>query len=183
MTTQVNRTQIPRRPMNAAKLMVVPFFDWRGLVEVAFYRNTTINQTKFATLVHEVNQILRIRRGLRVWRNRDHYLLHMDNAPPHRGVKVRNALQATRWPRLMHPPYSPDLSPCDFFLFPLLKKHLCGREFADTERLTTAILNEISDITSDQWKNCFRDWIHRCRRCIVFNGGYFEGMKFLPDQQ
>ena len=27
---------------------------------------------------------------------------------------------------LNHPPYSPDLSPCDFFLFPRLKKMLSG---------------------------------------------------------
>ena len=30
---------------------------------------------------------------------------------------------------LNHPPYSPDLSPCDIFLFPRLKKMLSGNKF------------------------------------------------------
>jgi hypothetical protein len=34
---------------------------------------------------------------------------------------------------LEHPPYSPDLVPCDFFLFPLIKKHLKGMHFDDVE--------------------------------------------------
>ena len=35
---------------------------------------------------------------------------------------------------LGHPPYSPDLAPCDFFLFPTLKKILCGRQFDDVAK-------------------------------------------------
>jgi len=32
-----------------------------------------------------------------------------------------------------HPPYSPDLEPCDFFLFPKMKLKLKGRRFDTTE--------------------------------------------------
>jgi len=31
---------------------------------------------------------------------------------------------------LPHPPYSPDLAPSDFCLFPLLKEHLSGTHFS-----------------------------------------------------
>lgn len=41
--------------------------------------------------------------------------------------------------QLDNPPYSPDLAPSDFHLFPNLKKSLCGRHFADDERLITAV--------------------------------------------
>jgi len=32
-----------------------------------------------------------------------------------------------------HPPYSPDLAPCDFFLFPKLKLRMKGRRFDTIE--------------------------------------------------
>ena len=40
---------------------------------------------------------------------------------------------------LNHPPYSPDLSPCDFFLFPRLKKMLTGSKFTSRSSLGSAI--------------------------------------------
>ena len=40
---------------------------------------------------------------------------------------------------LNHPPYSPDLSPCDFFLFPRLKKMLSGNKYMSRSSLGSAI--------------------------------------------
>ena len=37
--------------------------------------------------------------------------------------------------QLLHPPYSPDLAPCDFFLFPRMKKVLKGKRFADVDEV------------------------------------------------
>ena len=48
-------------------------------------------------------------------------LIH-DNAPARKCVLVQDFLKEEKVVQLSHPPYSPDLSPCDFFLFPLLKK-------------------------------------------------------------
>ena len=54
---------------------------------------------------------------------------HHDNAPAHTAKTVTTILGDFRWEILSHPPYSPDLAPCDFFLFPKLKKHLKGTTF------------------------------------------------------
>ncbi len=180
ITVDDNRPQIPQRPRNAAKLMVVPFFDKRGLLEVGYYENTTINKHNFLALIMEVQDLVRVRRGVNIWRHP--YLLHMDNAPAHRADIVRRFLRQKNWPLLTHPPYSPDLSPCDFFLFPLLKRKLRGREFPNTFCLRIAIEAELALITAAQWRNCFLDWVKRCQRCIAFNGAYFKGMKHLPQQ-
>jgi transposase len=48
------------------------------------------------------------------------YLLH-DNAPAHSSGFVSEFLTKQGIPMLSHPPYSPDLAPADFFLFPKLK--------------------------------------------------------------
>jgi len=45
-----------------------------------------------------------------------------------------------------HPPYSPDLAPCDFFLFPRMKGQIKGKRFADGHEVKkkTLVLNNIS---------------------------------------
>ena len=55
--------------------------------------------------------------------------LHHDNASPHKTALVKKVLEGARIHILEHAPYSPNLAPCDFFLFPKLKSRLAGRNF------------------------------------------------------
>jgi transposase len=69
-------------------------------------------------IVHERGQIFR-----RV--HRGDFFVHMDNSMchnGHNGRKVTDELEVLRLNRVPHPPYSPDLSPCDFWLFGMLKQ-------------------------------------------------------------
>jgi hypothetical protein len=54
--------------------------------------------------------------------------LHHDNAPAHSTALVQ-AFLAKHIIQVCQPPYSPDLAPCDFWLFPKLKSPLKGRIF------------------------------------------------------
>ena len=56
------------------------------------------------------------------------HLLH-DNASSHKCEVVKSFLGSEKVKVLNHPPYSPDLSPWDFFLFPRLKKMLSGNQY------------------------------------------------------
>ena len=49
--------------------------------------------------------------------------LYHDNASSHKSVVVKIFLASKKVKVLNHPPYSPDLSPCDFVLFPRLKEN------------------------------------------------------------
>ena len=60
------------------------------------------------------------------------HLLH-DNASSHK-CEVVYFLAFEKVKVLNHPPYSPDLSPGDFFLFPRLKKMLSGNKYMYTSR-------------------------------------------------
>ncbi|KAJ7338607.1 hypothetical protein JRQ81_012509, partial [Phrynocephalus forsythii] len=63
-----------------------------------------------------------------VWKDLDPILLH--NTHPHRIRKTEEALQCLQFKEvLLQPPYSPDLVPCDFHLFPKMKEHLKGHHF------------------------------------------------------
>jgi transposase len=54
------------------------------------------------------------------------WFLHWDNAPVHSAKVVQEFLAKKSIKLLSHPPYSPDLAPADYFLFPKLKKELAG---------------------------------------------------------
>jgi hypothetical protein len=81
--------------------------------------------------------LLRILRRLRenIWRKQPdpwrakNWILHDDNAPRHRALLVREFLANHNMLSLLCPPYSPDLSPADFFLLPKMKMQLKGRRF------------------------------------------------------
>ncbi len=54
----------------------------------------------------------------------------MDNTPAHRSDLTQGYLRQVQWPVMKHSPpptpYSPDLSPADFLLFPRLKRKMRG---------------------------------------------------------
>ena len=54
------------------------------------------------------------------------WLFHWDNAPVHTAKAVKTFLDKKGIKMLDHHPYSPDLAPADFFLFPTLKRELAG---------------------------------------------------------
>ena len=70
----------------------------------------------------ETHSTIEKRRGLL---SRGVMMLH-DNAPVHKAKKVQTAIAECGFQEMNHPPYSPDLAPCDYFLFRHLKKHLAG---------------------------------------------------------
>ena len=49
------------------------------------------------------------------------------NAPPHKTKKVNEFFMKKRICVMDYPSYSPELSPCDYFLFPKLKTKYCVR--------------------------------------------------------
>ena len=61
-----------------------------------------------------------------------------DNAPAHRALATQKKLAYLGFQCLDHPPYSPDLAPSDYHLFPGLKKQLKGRHFWSDAEVTAA---------------------------------------------
>jgi len=73
-----------------------------------------------------------------------------------------------------HPPYSPDLAPCDFFLFPRMKGQMKGKRFANVSELKKKTL-EVLNISTEEFQKCFQQWEKRWHKCIESKGEYFEG--------
>jgi histone-lysine N-methyltransferase SETMAR len=70
--------------------------------------------------------------------SRDVLMLH-DNARPHAAHATQDTLRRFGWGVLHNPPYSPDLSPCDYNVFGPLKKTLNGRQFNSDEAVREAV--------------------------------------------
>jgi histone-lysine N-methyltransferase SETMAR len=73
--------------------------------------------------------------------SRGFFLLH-DNAPAHKAATVCQFLTQKNVTTLYHPPYSPNLSPPDYFLFRKLKMNLKGINFADVGEIQEAVTDE-----------------------------------------
>jgi len=74
-----------------------------------------------------------------------------------------------------HPPYSPDLAPCDFILFPKLKLRMKGRRFDTIEEIQEELQWVLDTIQKRDFQGCFQAWQKRWDRCIDAKGEYFEG--------
>jgi transposase len=70
------------------------------------------------------------------------------------------------------PPYSPDLAPCDFFLFSYLKQHLEGKYFTREDQTIAAPTEAFDKIPLQTYQNVMDDWQYRLRRCIQLGGAY-----------
>ena len=105
---------------------------------------------------------------------RSGFILHQDNAPVHVTRVVKQTMSDLNIEPLQHPPYSPDLTICDFFLFPTVKDHLRGRKFESREKLGTAITEALRTVTHDRLQHMFRTWVERWDKCIKVKGSYFE---------
>ena len=103
-------------------------------------------------------------------------MLHHDNAAPHRTSTVTAYLKQERVKLLPHPPYSPDLAPCDFFLFPKIKKMLAGKKYNKIEHLSRAVQAVVNSISQEEYYKSFESWQRRLQRCIDVEGDYFEGL-------
>jgi histone-lysine N-methyltransferase SETMAR len=89
-------------------------------------------------------------------------------------LTVKQFLSKIGITQLIHPPYSADLTPCDFFLLPVIKKVLKRKRFAGVEEKTKT-MEELKGITLQEFQNCFEKWKTRLDRCIASNGQYSEG--------
>ena len=115
------------KPTHSFKVMHIVFFDHQGiLLDHAVPHGTTVTSEYYRAVLRD-NLRPAIRKKRPQLLQEGVILLH-DNALPHVAQIVKDQLASWGWESLDHPPYSPDLSPCDFFLFGRLKSKLRGRD-------------------------------------------------------
>ena len=69
-----------------------------------------------------------------------------------------------------HPPYSRDLAPCDFCLFPKLR----GCRYETIEEIKEAVKKVIDTLTQEDFEEAFQKLLERYNKCIVRRGLEFH---------
>ena len=110
-----------------------------------FYKNVVLRKLKI------YYKSRRPKTGLKYVR-----LLH-DNAPAHKARIVTDFFESEKVTDLPHPPYSPDLAPCDCFLFPKFKYYLSGRRYNSRNVLGSAVYQCLMGVPIEEYKNTFKD--------------------------
>ncbi|VVC25243.1 Hypothetical protein CINCED_3A021518 [Cinara cedri] len=103
------------------------------------------------------------------------WILHQDKAPAHNALSVKQFLANKRIPALEYPPYSPDLTPCNFYLFTKIKTALKRIHFRFVEKVKTKAADLLKGLASKELQHCFEQWKTRMKRCIINGGKSIEG--------
>ena len=85
------------------------------------YRGQMVNKQLYQEVLARLRDAVRRKRP-ELWENQT-WMLHHDNAPAHASL-IRSYLAKHQTSVVPQPPYSPDLAPANFFLFPKLKTTL-----------------------------------------------------------
>ena len=97
-----------------------------------------------------------------------------DNAPAHRALATQKKLAYPGFQYLDHPPYSPDLAPSDYHLFPGVKKQLKGRHFYSDAQVVAALETWLDSKPSDFFLSGLQKLEQRVKKCIGLPGEYVE---------
>ena len=98
---------------------------------------------------------------------------HQDNEPVHNSILVTDYLTKMGIKTVPQPPYSPNLAPCDFWLFPKLR----GGCYKTIEEMKGAVTKVINTLTQEDFHWSFQKLLERCNKCIAAGEDYFEGDK------
>ena len=135
-----------------------PFFDSTGMI----YRHwvptgQTVNKEYYVEVLREFRKRFLGKRPALFKSDQWHF--HQDNAPVHNSILVTDY-----WIKMgIKTPYSPDLAPCDFWLFPKL-----------IEEMKEAVTKVIDTLTQEDFHGAFQKLLERYNKCIGAGGDYFE---------
>ncbi|XP_037938203.1 protein GVQW3-like [Teleopsis dalmanni] len=170
----------PRQIHSKIKVMLVVFFDYRGVVQSEFLtENQRMNKEYYLDVMRRLRENIRQKRQ-DLW-EANSWILHHDNTPSHKAIVVQEFLAENSTNVIDQTPYSPDMAPCDFFLFPKLKLLLRGKRFETIAAIKENSLKELMEIPQSAYEKCMEDWVKRWHSCIVLDGAYYEGDKKFFD--
>ena len=148
------------------------FWFWGYRTPRVRSRGQTINKEFYVEILRRLLESVRRKRPEQ-WRDGD-WILHHDNAPARTSHFMQQFLAKHSTAQLQQPPYSPDLAPCDFFLFPRLKEVLKGQRFEATEDIQRNSTKTLLDIPKEEFLKCLQQWQKRWAKCVAAEVNYAE---------
>ena len=151
-----SRPKKSRQSKSTHKLLMIPFFDCTGMIYMHWVlTGQTINQEHYVEVLREFRKRFRRKRPALFKLGQWHF--HQDNATVHNSILVTDYLTQMSTQTLPHPPYSPYLASCDFWLFPKLRG--CGYE--TIEEIKEAVMKAIDTPTQDIFHGALQKLLER----------------------
>ena len=160
------------RSRSQKRSLLILFFDSHGVIST-FFTQECVDTDIYVESLCNMRENLRHKRPA-LWSAKNFFLLQ-DNTSPHTSLDALVYFHSVDLDLWAHPQYSPDLSPCDYWVFPLLKSRIRGHRFQTIEDMQTAVKRTLADIPLCDFQNCFDNLAKRYKLCIEAGGNYFEG--------
>lgn len=149
--------------------MLRVFFDYRGVGHSKYLpEEQTGNKQYYLDVVRCLSE--------NTWKKRSGLWNHRIKP------QVCNSFSPTR-NVIDQPPYSPDMAPSDFFLFPKKKLPLWVRRFEAIKAIKENLEKELKAVPQLTYKKCMEYWAKRWKICIALSDAYFSGDKIHFDEQ
>jgi len=153
---------------------MIVFFDLDGIVRAKFVpRNTTVSYEYYKGLLDHLRNDVH-KKWPEKWANS--FILHHDNAPCHTSLLVLQFLSNKNIMMCPHLPYSPDLAPCDFWLFPKVKMTMKVKHFELIQDIEAATTLRLKTLTKEDFQNCFRQCKNNGISVIEVRGSILRGI-------
>ena len=157
---------------SAGKVMAAVFWDAKGVIMLEFLpKRSTIAGVYYANLLNQLRAAICEKRRGKLSKG---VLLQQDNAKVHTYKVAKDAVERNGNELIPYPAYSPDLSPCYFFLFPNLKKDIRGCHFRSDEEVMTAVEEWVNGKDPDFFSTGSMALENRRSKCITLESNYIE---------
>ena len=161
-----------RAQKSAGKVLASVFWDKDGVLLIKYLpKGRTINAEYYMSLLDELREALKQKRRGKLSRG---VLFLQDNAPAHTAHETLRKIRDFGFELVDHPPYSPDLAPSDYHLFPQLKKHLKGTKFHSDSEVIAATEAWLEAQPSEFFYQGLEKLNDRCNKCVNLRGEYVE---------
>jgi len=167
-----SRPKRPKDQRSAGKVLASVFWDARGIIFIDYLqKGRTVTGEYYAELLDKLNDEIKKKR---LHMAKKKVLYHHDNAPSHTSLKAMAKLDQLRFELVAHPPYSPDLAPSDYYLFPNLKRWLQGKRFTSNEEVIAETEAYFEGLDVSYYRKGIEMLENRYTKCIALEGNYVE---------
>ena len=150
---------------------MIHFFDSTCMIYMHWVpTELTVNKEYYVEVLREFRKRFRRKRPALLKSGQWHF--QQDNAPVHNSILVTDYLTKMGIKTVPHPPYSPDLSPCDFWLFSKHKEKLRSCHYETIEEMKEAVTKVIDMLTQEDFHGAFQElleWRRLLRRGLEFH--------------
>jgi hypothetical protein len=96
----------------------------------------------------------------------------MKHSKSHDRGKIQEKFETKGLVPSPHPPYSLELSPCDFWFLGMAKRKMKDREFHTVQNILGHVMEIWNDLTFEDVQSVLLEWQMRLNR-VIENGGYY----------